>query len=102
MSDFREFSKAYNEQVLQHSWGVAVTESSKSQASQEYKQAVQNLINCLNSANAQLKQAHVEYNKMSQIEKNRAPFTKMAAYGMQDKYNRLVQLIQSIKTNTEF
>lgn len=99
--DFREFSEAYNEQVLQHSWGVAVSESSKSQTAQEYRQSLQNLINCLTAANAQVKQARTEFNKISRIDKGGAPFTKTSAYGGQDKVNRLVQLQQQLKTNVD-
>lgn len=97
MSDFREFSEAYNEQVLKHSWGVAVSESSKSQAAQEYRQAFQNFVNCLTAANAQLKQAHTEFSKLQRIEKGGAPFSKVGNYGLQDKYNRAIALIKSIQ-----
>ncbi len=95
--DFREFSEAYNEQVLQHSWGVAVTESRKSQAAQEYDRVVQTCTNCMTAAYSQLKQAQAEFNKMTRMDQNGNPFTKTAAYGNQAKVDRLVQLYNQVK-----
>lgn len=95
--DFREFSEAYNEQVLQHSWGVAVTESRKSQAAQEYDRAVQACTNCLTAAYSQLKQAQAEFNKMNRTEKNGNPFSMTGAYGNQAKGDRIVQLYNQVK-----